>query len=457
MAGNPSTNQWSSNWGFLFAAIGFAVGLGNIWRFPYITGVNGGSAFLIVYLACVICVGLPLLIAELSIGRRGRCSPTGSMKKVAQESGVSSRWSGVGTLAVFCVFILLSIYAIITGWTFDYFLRSATGEFSGIDMVRSGEIFGSLLSSPGRLLFWHTLVCVFVIVVVRQGVQKGIERASKVLMPMLVMALALMTVYSLVTGDASATVKFLFEPDFSKLGFDALMVAIGQAFFSIGIGVAGMITFGSYLPDSTSIPRSAMIIVLADVGVALMAGLVIFPLVFSFGLETTSGPGLIFQTLPIAFGQMPAGEWFGALFFVLLISAALTSCIGCGEALISWVEEHWNVDRKRGVLLSVGAAWALGIISILSLNVWSDVYFLDFIPVFEGKAFFALLEFVASNILLLTGGLLVSIFCGWVVPKMVSKSATGIENGALYTFWHFMIRFVIPPVLMISILLGISE
>ena len=363
----------------------------------------------------------------------------------------------MGTLAVFCVFILLSIYTIITGWTFDYFLRSATGEFNGIDVGRSGEIFGSLLSSPWRLLFWHTVVCGLVIVIVRQGVQKGIERASKVLMPVLVMALALMTVYSLVTGDASATMKFLFEPDFSKLGFDAFMVAIGQAFFSIGIGVAGMITFGSYLPDSTSIPRSAMIIILADVGVALMAGLVIFPLVFSFGLETTSGPGLIFQTLPIAFGQMPAGEWFGALFFVLLISAALTSCIGCGEALISWVEEHWNVDRKRGVLLSAGAAWALGIVSILSLNVWSDVYLLDFIPAFEGKAFFGLLEFIASNFLLLGGGLLVAIFCGWFVPKMIAQGATGIENSAMYKIWHFMIRFVIPPVLVISIFLGVSE
>jgi len=458
MAGSAdSTEQWSSRLGFLLAAVGFAVGLGNIWRFPYVMGQNGGSAFLFIYLACALGIGLPLLISELTIGRRGRSSPSGSIRAVAAESGTSARWGAFGTLAVFCVFIILSYYTVLSGWTFDYFVRAASGSFEGVGSNESNEMFAGLMNDPGRLLFWHTLVNVIVIVIVRRGVQAGIEKAVKVLMPALFAALVVMVIYGAVAGDMASALKFMLEPDFSKVTRQTVMVAIGQAFFSIGIGMAALITFGAYLPKEISIPKSATIIIVADTAVALLAGFAIFPLVFAFGLEPSAGAGLIFQTLPLALGQMPGGQIFGAIFFILLIAAALSSCIGCAEAVVSWVDERFGIKREKGVLLTVGAAWAVGVLSIMSMGDWSEYYPLDFIPVFEGKTIFDSLDFLAANILLLIGGLLISVFIGWFVPKQIKLDEIGVDEGLFFNFWQFMIRFVIPPVLIISLVMGIAE
>lgn len=458
MAGSAgSTEQWSSRLGFLLAAVGFAVGLGNIWRFPYVMGQNGGSAFLFIYLACALGIGLPLLISELTIGRRGRSSPSGSIRAVAAESGTSARWGAFGTLAVFCVFIILSYYTVLSGWTFDYFVRAASGSFEGVGSSESNEMFAGLMNNPGRLLFWHTLVNVIVIVIVRRGVQAGIEKAVKVLMPALFAALVVMVIYGAVAGDMASALKFMLEPDFSKVTRQTVMVAIGQAFFSIGIGMAALITFGAYLPKEISIPKSATIVIVADTAVALLAGFAIFPLVFAFGLEPSAGAGLIFQTLPLAFGQMPGGQIFGAIFFILLIAAALSSCIGCAEAVVSWVDERFGIKREKGVLLTVGAAWAVGVLSIMSMGDWSEYYPLDFIPVFEGKTIFDSLDFLAANILLLIGGLLISVFIGWFVPKQIKLDEIGVDEGLFFNFWQFMIRFVIPPVLVISLVMGIAE
>ena len=458
MAGSAgSTEQWSSRLGFLLAAVGFAVGLGNIWRFPYVMGQNGGSAFLFIYLACALGIGLPLLISELTIGRRGRSSPSGSIRAVAAESGTSARWGAFGTLAVFCVFIILSYYTVLSGWTFDYFVRAASGSFEGVGSNESNEMFAGLMNNPGRLLFWHTLVNVIVIVIVRRGVQAGIEKAVKVLMPALFAALVVMVIYGAVAGDMASALKFMLEPDFSKVTRQTVMVAIGQAFFSIGIGMAALITFGAYLPKEISIPKSATIIIVADTAVALLAGFAIFPLVFAFGLEPSAGAGLIFQTLPLAFGQMPGGQIFGAIFFILLIAAALSSCIGCAEAVVSWVDERFGIKREKGVLLTVGAAWAVGVLTIMSMGDWSEYYPLDFIPAFEGKTIFDSLDFLAANILLLIGGLLISVFIGWFVPKQIKLDEIGVDEGLFFNFWQFMIRFVIPPVLVISLVMGIAE
>ena len=457
MAGSAgSTEQWSSRLGFLLAAVGFAVGLGNIWRFPYVMGQNGGSAFLFIYLACALGIGLPLLISELTIGRRGRSSPSGSIRAVAAESGASASWGAFGTLAVFCVFIILSYYTVLSGWTFDYFVRAARGSFDGVGADASSAMFDGLMNNPGRLLFWHTLVNVTIVLIVRRGVQAGIEKAVKILMPALFAALIVMVIYGAVAGDMAAALKFMLEPDFSKVTIRTLMVAIGQAFFSIGIGMAALITFGSYLPKEISIPKSATIVIFADTAVALLAGFAIFPLVFAFGLEPSAGAGLIFQTLPLAFGQMPGGQVFGAIFFVLLIAAALSSCIGCAEAVVSWVDERFGIKREKGVLLTAGAAWVVGILTIMSLGDWSEFYPLDFIPAFAGKTIFDSLDFLAANILLLIGGLLISIFMGWFVPKHIKLDEIGVDEGLFFTFWRFMIRFVIPPVLLISLVFGIS-
>jgi NSS family neurotransmitter:Na+ symporter len=458
MAGpvNPA-EQWSSRLGFILAAIGFAVGLGNIWRFPYLTGENGGSAFLFVYLACAFGIGLPLLITELTIGRRGRRSPAGSIRAVAAESGASSRWGNVGVLAVLCVFIILSYYSVLTGWTLDYFVRAFSNSFANIDATATDAMFSGLMNNPLRLLFWNTVVHVLIYLVVRQGVQAGIERACKILMPALFLALVVMVIYGGVAGDMAAAARFLLEPDFSKVTFRTVMVATGQAFFSIGIGMGALIAFGAYMPQDYSIPRSAATIILIDTTIALLAGFAIFPLVFHFGLEPSSGAGLIFQTLPLAFGNMIGGQLFGAIFFALLIAAAMSSCIGCAEGVVSWVDEHWQMKRSKGILLVVASAWLLGILTILSLGEWSDVYPLDFIPAFAHRTIFDSLDFLAANILLLLGALLTSFFFGWLVPKQLKLDEMGVREGVFFGFWRFMIRFVIPPILFIVIVMGVTE
>ena len=455
--GSGQPELWSSRSGFLLATIGFSVGLGNIWRFPYVAGENGGSAFLFIYLACTFCIGIPLLIAELAIGRRGRGSPAGSIRVIAEQTGASTVWRHIGTLAVFCVFIILSYYTVLTGWTFDYLVRAASGSFEGIASEGSGEIFNSLMNNPGRLLFWHTIVSLLMILIVRRGVQAGIEKAVKLLMPVLFVALIVMVIYGAIAGDMKAALTFMLEPDFSKVTFRTLMVAIGQAFFSIGIGMAALITFGSYLPREVSIPGSAVTVALADTGVAILAGFAIFPLVFQFNLPPSSGAGLIFTTLPIAFGQMAGGAVFGSIFFILLMAAAMSSCIGCSEAVVSWVDEHWGIDRKKGIVYAAGAAWLVGLLSIGSLGNWSSYYPLDFIPAFEDKTIFDALDFLAANILLLVGGLLVSVFVGWIVPRTLQSEEMGLGDGALFNLWRAMTRYVIPPVLVVAILLGISE
>ena len=452
-----ATEQWSSRLGFLLATIGFSVGLGNIWRFPYLTGENGGSAFLFLYVACAFGIGLPLLVSELSIGRRGRRSASGSIRAVAAESGAGSGWGAVGGLSVICVFIILSYYSVITGWTFDYFLRAARGSFTNIDAAGSAAMFAGLMGNPLLLLSWNTIVHVLVYLIVRRGVQAGVERANKVLMPALFITLIVMVIYGAVAGDMAAAMKFLLEPDFSKITFHTVMVAIGQAFFSIGIAMGALITFGGYVPKNYSIPGCASMIILADTSIAVLAGFVIFPLVFAFGLPPGSGAGLIFQTLPLAFGQMPGGALFGAIFFVLLIAAALSSCIGAAEAVVAWVSEHRGVPRERGILLTVTAAWLVGILTILSLGAWSDLYPLDFIPAFAHRTIFEALDFLAANILLLLGGLLTAIFFGWFVPRQLKLEEIGISGGILFAFWGFMIRFVVPPVLLIALVMGITE
>jgi NSS family neurotransmitter:Na+ symporter len=456
-AGSGSNEQWSSRLGFLLAAVGFAVGMGNIWRFPYQLGENGGSAFLIIYLACALAIGLPLLVTELSIGRRGRASASKSYVNVARESGRSSGWGFVGNLGIFCAFVILSYYSVLSGWTVDYLVKAATGTFEGKTADDTGAMFAALLANPWVLMFWNTVIHVMIVIVISQGVQSGIERAMKILMPSLFIAMIVMVMYGMFAGDMGQTLRFLLEPDFSKITFGTLMDAIGQAFFSIGIGMGGLVVFGSYMPKDFSIPRSSVAVIFLDTGVAVLAGFAIFPLVFQYGLNPGGGPGLIFQTLPLAFGQMPGGQIFGSIFFILLISAALSSCLGLAEGVTNWLDEHMNVPRKRGILYVVGSAWLLGIASILGFSVWKDVRLLEFIPSYRGLDIFDTLDTLAANNLLLLGGSMSAIFFGWLVPKALKLDEMGVKDNLFFWFWRFMIRFIIPPVLLVTLALGISE
>ena len=300
--------------GFLLAAVGFAVGMGNIWRFPYVLGENGGSAFLFIYLAFALGIGLPLLITEITIGRRGQSSATGSYRAVAAVCSRSKAWGHVGTLGIFCAFVILSYYTVISGWTLDYFVKAASGSLNGVDAESSAALFSGLLGNPGRLIFWNTAVHLLIIFIIRRGVQAGIESAVKILMPALFISLLVMVIYGVVAGDMASAMRFLLEPDFSKVTFSTAMMAIGQAFFSIGIGMGSLVVFGAYMPKDFSIARSATAVILMDTGVAVVAGLAIFPLVFQYGLDAGSGAGLIFQTLPLAFGQIARRADFSVRF-----------------------------------------------------------------------------------------------------------------------------------------------
>ena len=458
MAGaTGSGEQWSSRVGFLLATVGFAVGMGNIWRFPYQLGENGGSAFLIIYLTCALAIGLPLLVTELAIGRRGAASASTSVVNVAREAGQSSGWGIIGSLGIFCAFVILSYYTVLSGWTVDYLVKAVSGRFEGVDAASTGAMFSALLANPWLLMFWNTVIHVLIILVIRRGVQSGIERAMKILMPALFAAMLIMVIYGAVAGDMAATLRFLLEPDFSKITFGTLMQAIGQAFFSIGIGMGGLIVFGSYMPKDFSIPRSATAVIFMDTGVAVIAGFAIFPLVFQYGLNPGGGAGLVFQTLPLAFGQMPGGQIFASIFFVLLISAALSSCLGLAEGVTNWLEEHRKVPRARGIMYVSGTAWVVGIISILGFSVWSDVRLLDFIPAYQGLDLFDTFDKLAADNLLLVGGSMSAIFFGWLVPKAIKLDELGVSDSGLFALWIFMIRFVIPPVLIITLVLGLAE
>lgn len=443
---NPSREGWSSRFAFVLTALGVSVGLGNIWRFPYMVGENGGGAFILIYLCCALGIGLPLLIAELTLGRHGRLSPIGSTRAVAVEGGSSPRWGAVGGMAIAAVIIILGFYVVVTGWTFDYFLRAVTGSFSGLTVAQSGALFAGLMASPLRMAIWQLLVIALVVFVVARGLRSGVERAAQLLMPLLFLCLLALVIYACLAGDLAATIDFLIRPDFGKVTVTTVLAAVGQAFFSIGLAFAAMMTFGSYLDRETSIPRSAVLIVAGDTLVALLAGFAVFPIVFAHGLEPASGPGLVFETLPLAFGHMRFGALVGAVFFLLLMLGALTSCIGSFEPMLCWARERWGIGRARATLLSGAVVWALGITTVLSFNWLKDFHPLGFIDRFAGRTLFDLQEAFATNVLLVLGGILMSLLAGWVMPRGALQQETGL-GGLAFAGLRLVLRWIAPAAL----------
>ena len=446
---------WTSQRSFLMASIGFAVGLGNIWRFPYIVGENGGAAFLIVYLLAAFCIGVPLLIAEMMIGRRGGGSPLHALIAVARESAAPRAWGAVGLAAIATVFVILTFYAVVAGWTIDYLVRAASNQFSGLSADGASELFDGLLADPARMAFWQAVVLLLTVFIVMRGVRNGIETAVNVLMPALFACLVLMVIYSAFIGDLSAGLKFLLEPDFTKMTVTTILIAVGQAFFSIGIAMAGMMAYGAYLPKHVSIPKSAVTIVAMDATVALMAGLAIFPIIFANGLEPSDGPGLIFKSLPLAFGSMYGGQFFGTCFFLLVVTAAITSCIGSLEPHVSWAEEYWNSGRKKCSIILGLLIWVLGLGTVFSFNRWSSFYPLVSIPVLSGKTIFEVQNFLASNVLLLLGAASMSVFAGWVVPEKSAMEELHCSGGLLFNCWRFITRYVAPVFLLIILFMSV--
>ncbi len=429
--------QWSSRWAFIMAATGSAVGLGNIWRFPYITGEYGGGAFVLMYLACVFLVGIPIMMAEVMLGRRGRQSPINTMEALSKEEGLNPAWRYLGWMGVVAGFLILSFYSVVAGWTLEYIFQAGSGSFLTATDGEIGEAFDSLLRNPGQLLAMHTLFMALTVVVVAMGVRSGLERAVKFLMPALFILLLIMVGYAMSTDGFQEGLYYLFYPDWSKLSAEGFLAALGQAFFSLSLGMGAIMVYGAYLPDDASIGHTTVSIALADTLVAIMAGLAIFPLVFAYGLDVGSGPGLIFVTLPIAFGQMPYGQIFGTGFFILLLFAAWTSSISLLEPAVAWLVENRGIARPKSAAIAGLIAWTLGIGSVLSFNLWQGYKLFD-------KTYFDIMDYVTSNILLPLGGLLIAIFSAWLMSKKTVVAELGLGEGFVFQAWLFVVRFVAP-------------
>jgi len=441
--------QWTNRWVFILAATGSAVGLGNIWKFPYITGEYGGGAFVLVYLVCVALIGIPIMMAEVMLGRRGRQSPINTMRTLAKAEGRHGIWSWIGWMGVLAGFLILSYYSVIAGWALAYVFRIGSGMIQAADSIGVKNIFSELVSDPEKLLAWHTTFMVLTMFVVARGVKQGLEKAVRFLMPILLILLLVLVGFAMNTGHFGDAIDFLFKPDFSKLTGGAILTAMGHAFFTLSLGMGAIMMYGSYLPEKTSIATTSIVISIADTAIALLAGLAIFPIVFSFPeLTPGAGPGLIFQTLPLAFANMPAGQIFGTLFFILIVVAAWTSSISLIEPAVAWLIENRGMSRVSAAVWTGIATWLVGIATVLSFSHWAFDF--NFLGSVKHNGIFDILDILTANIMLPVGGLLIAVFAGWMMKEKHSKEELGLVNS--YGIWRFLIRYVAPALVALVIL-----
>ena len=442
--------QWSSQWGFMMAAMGSAIGLANMWRFPYAAGVNGGGAFVLIYLGALLTLALPLLMAELLVGRRGQATPTISIAGVSAESGGSRAWSAMGYGGLLAAILVFGFYSVVGGWALSYVVLTGSGSLQGLDASQLQESFEQLSASPGLMLLGYTAFMGTAVSISSCGIQQGVERSVKLLMPALFVMLLGMVVYAAVTGDFAAALDFLFTPDFSTLTPGTVLDAFGQAFFSISVGLTNLMAYGAYMNRQTSIPRASAIIVGADTLVALLAGLAIFPIIFAHSLEPSGGPGLVFMTLPIVFGSVTGGAILGSFFFLLLSFAALTSALCMLEAPASYLVDQWRWQRRWATLAVGGLVWTLGLLCVFSFSLLSEVRPLGGIAYFASMTFFDLFDFVVTRVLSPVIGACIALFVGWVVTRKISADELDVDGGQLsYRLWLFSVRYLVPMVLLV--------
>ncbi len=428
--------HWSSRMAFVLAVTGSAVGLGNIWKFPYIAGQNGGGAFVLVYLACVVVIGMPVMMSEILIGRRGRRNPISTMELLGKEEGSSARWRWLGVLGVVGGILILSYYSVIAGWTLAYVVKSASGVFVGASPDAVNGQFANFIGDWRLIGLCHTVFMGLAVFVVARGVERGLEQAVRFMVPALLVLILVLLGYSINSGFFGEGVAFMFTPDFDKLTWNSVLAALGQAFFTLSIGMGAIMAYGAYLPEETSITGASAAVVIADTSIAILAGLAIFPLVFANNLDPADGPGLVFQTLPLAFGQMPGGVFFSTIFFVLLAFAAWTSAIGLMEPAVAWIVERYNKTRAQATIMTGLTIWLLGMGSVLSFNVLADFKFL-------AGTIFDNVDYLTSNIMLPLGGLLIVLFAGWVMCRNSTADELG-SSGMMYKTWRVLARFVAP-------------
>ncbi len=438
---NAATSRhglWSSRLVFILVAAGAAIGLGNIWKFPFMAGANGGAAFILVYLACIAFIGVPVLMAEVMLGRRGRLNPVASLKQLALDADASVHWRLLGYLGALTLLLIFSFYSVISGWTFAYIKFGWSGAFNDASPDEVATLFTDFLANPKMLLLWHTAFIAMSLYTVLFGVQRGLERVIRFVMPLMLILLGLLVIYAVIAGDWMAGMRFLFTPDFSQVTYKTVIAAMGQALFTLAVGASAMMVYGAYLPKNVPMGSTLLTIAGLDTAIALMAGLAIFPIVFAYALSPAEGPGLVFVTLPIAFGQMPWGQFFAGIFFLLLLFAAWTSALSFAEPLTMLLIERFKISRKKAAMIVGFIAWALGIGTLLSFNVWADY------KLFGHWDFFTAIDGLASNILLPIGALLFAVFAGWVMKRDDSHDELALSRQWQYRLWRFLIRYVAP-------------
>ena len=429
-----NSNIWKGNSTFILAAAGSAVGLGNIWKFPYMVGSNGGSAFVIIYLLCILAIGLPVMASEVLIGKYGRKSPINSLKALAKENAISENWKYLGILGALAGILILSYYSVFAGMALSYIFNFFP---SGLENPSeySARYFSELSSSHWILIFWHSTFLMITCWIVAMGVVKGIGRSVSILMPFLFLFIILISFYSSYIGNFNETIFFLFKPDFSSITPEVVISAMGQAFFSLSIGMGAIMAYGAYMPERQVIGKTVLTIIILDTLVALCAGIAIFPIVFSnTSLEVSAGPGLIFETLPVAFYSLPFGNLFSIIFFTLISIAALSSSISLLEPFTAWMEEKLKMHRRTIVVCLGFLVWFLGMGSIFSFNVWSDLKFL-------GLNFLELMDYLTNNIMLPVGGFFISIFVGWVLPNSLVQKYVKL-NDQLFMIFIFFLKYI---------------
>jgi len=430
-------STWRNRWTFMLATAGSAIGLGNIWKLPYMIGVNGGSAFVLVFIACILIVGIPLMMTEILLGRRAQKNPFNGIEALAIEAKASPYWKLLGGMGMLTGLLILSFYSVIGGWVLYFITEAIRGSFVDIKAAQSTANFNDLLASPLTLLFWHTVFMCLTMGVIARGVNSGLEKANNILIPALFVILLILLGYSMSVGDMQAAYHFMFSLDFSKITPAAVLSALGHAFFSLSLGMGSVMVYGSYLQRHVSIARTTIYIALADTMLGLLVGLAIYALVFANNLAPNAGPGLIFQTLPIAFGHMPWGSLIATLFFMLVAFAAWTSAISLVEPTIAWIVENTTISRKVSATVLGLLVWLLGISVVLSFNDWQHIKIVFGLNIFET------LDKLTSTILLPLGGLLMAIFAGYFMKKDHVQDELNLDKRG-FKLWRITNNYISP-------------
>ncbi len=443
-------SQWSNRGVFLLVAIGSAVGLGNIWKFPYIVGENGGGAFVLVYLLCIVLVGVPVLIAEIALGKSAQSNPVSAFSNLAVACKANRFWALFGYVGIISGFLILSFYSVVAGWSLEYLRVFIQNDLLGSDARAVEQYFTQLLASPNTLLLWHSVFMLLTVAIAARGVRKGIEKIITWSMPILFVILVILVLYATQLEGFSKAFDYLFVVDFSKLTTDGVLIALGHSFFTLSLGMGAMMVYGSYLQKDTPVVKLSFMIAIADTLVALMAGLAIFPLIFTYGLQSASGPSLLFISLPNALLNLPFGQFFGIAFFFLLLIAALSSAISILEPVLSFVQQKTRLSRRFTAYLIGSIVWLIGISALLAFNNWSDVHLLGERNIFDS------LDYVTTNILLPLGGFGISIFAVWVVSKQSStRKLLGISDSK-YPIWRISAGIIAPIVIGVIAWNGLS-